>query len=208
MDAGRNLLGLGPLDRRRAAGGAAQRIAAELWPRRPEKGASHDDVRPLALCRRAVPLPATALLVAGREPAELLAICAAGGRSLGCVFEVTAGWLLVLDRPVTEVVPGTVRLRGRARGTLPAGRRGPYVCAIGRRGRGAGCAIAAWCSCPAAGRSGLIAMGRWSSVACSRASPPAPELVGTAGAPATRGAARTNRTGSARATAGGAVQNP
>ena len=62
--------------------------------------------------RRAVPLPAVALLVPSRDPADLLAICARLGLDpSGRVFAVAPGFLLRLERPLFELFPGTIRLR-------------------------------------------------------------------------------------------------
>jgi tetratricopeptide (TPR) repeat protein len=78
---------------------------------------------PLELRRRTWAAPATALLVPTRDPAELFGICARGRLDpSGRIFAVAQGFLLELEPPIFEPVPGAIRLRALARGLyVPVG---------------------------------------------------------------------------------------
>lgn len=67
---------------------------------------------PFHLRKRAVPEPATALLLLSRSAADLLELCARlGTDSLPAMFRVADGFLILLPKPVTEALPCTIRLR-------------------------------------------------------------------------------------------------
>jgi len=67
------------------------------------------------LSRRSWAEPATAIVVPSRQPSGLVAACS----SLGCdptgrVFDLAGGFLVELERPTTERMPGSLRLRALA----------------------------------------------------------------------------------------------
>ncbi len=67
---------------------------------------------PLRLRREPRGSSAEALYLPGRQPLELLAVCAALSLDpWGRVFALDGGFLLVLEQPATGAVPGAVRLR-------------------------------------------------------------------------------------------------
>jgi MoxR-vWA-beta-propeller ternary system domain bpX3 len=74
---------------------------------------------PYQLRRRAWALPAAALFVAGRDPLELLGVCAALKLDpFARVFDVDGGFVVKLDTPVREPVAGALRLRALSEALL------------------------------------------------------------------------------------------
>ncbi len=67
---------------------------------------------PFQLRRRATSEPAVALLVPTRDPVELFATCGRLGLDPSrSIFDVAGGFLLQLERPATQPMPGAIRLR-------------------------------------------------------------------------------------------------
>ena len=71
---------------------------------------------PFHLHRRSRAEPAEALLIPSRDPRVLVAFCATLGLDpRGRVFDIAGGFLLELERPSTDPMPGAVRLRSVAK---------------------------------------------------------------------------------------------
>ena len=129
---------------------AAERMAAAFRSAEREEGGAHDGPGRIRLRNGAAIRPASALFVPTRDVSALLAVCTRLGLDpTGRVFDVAGGFLLKLDRPTAEPIPGATRLRDPGPGLLPARRRRTRPGPARRRGGRPG-ARGGWSSCRAA----------------------------------------------------------